>query len=1509
MRNKREQYLIQNKTYKNCVITLTKYPNTIFYRCSFDFYYLNYKNYQIVIYRFDEFAETIDNTIYLFNKLIKNANNNLSYGVNLLYILLNYRFVYSDEKNIRGTNINSEQEEIIIEINKDYEILKINYTNNHKMYTVCKDNLFFVKNLEEIIKENSDINFINLTSVVYDNLQFFCKKLRLNDDIIFTYSSVDEDIEDNKHFYYFHLYNYDLLFKFDCENSSVSMELNGIQYQIILNEQDEETYLNYGLFKLVWFENRIKKKRLLCFYDKYKIGLDDFNYYIFCKHKSDTTQSSSYEEISENYFYTMIDFYNTKFLIKNETNILAIIYNCCRWNNSSLLLKYLYEIKIILNNADSSFQKYIEYIISKNTDICFVIIMQVLFFDKSLYKYNYKYYNKIISDTNLFFEIKYNYEIYKYDTLTFHYLPLDQYYKSSFLPKYIRNDLDNIESKKVKTKNIEFGKHLTYYDEYADLQKKKEIDVLYIITKQEGYKQPHFTGEENSATLMMDYKFMEKQFLFDHENKYKLPFKYLLINNTNEFDESKFSFNYAKAIELSKYLLEEDKTFLHPIQEIIMGYGKTSSITPAICLELIYNFIRKKKYTQKNIDEKIYIVMPSFLITQSLGIMMSNLFPLLNFIEICLYKNNNNGHIPNTFKIFLISDIEYKQMFLTLSTNDVSDVFDINKCYMIYDEVDLMSNPLTCELNIPDIETETTLSNIEIIHMITNCFYTDIFNNSEFWAKYSDIVISNELHFYFIKLTDEIRKDVIEYFYSKFVNITFGEGEIKKLMFDYFVDKILDYVLTKQYNFDYGIPNIYYEKYSDEYKYKAIPYSGINAPLYGSEFSDIILSYVLTYITYQINYKNGKLRLIDKLKLIEQVNAYDDEEHLKIFLQMFKEEKKPLTIFDYNTMSSYYNLFLNDKIEIGEEDFEICLKYFLNMNIKYKKKCNNISFNDLLLYKNVKNFVSFTGTAYMRPPEDIDIKYENDIYISYAKKNHLTIENITKNIIENSAKTKFFYTNSENDKLINDIFMCLNLYDVLIDIGNIFINYNDKRVLDSYYLNGGNKRYFYYFNNGPKIYDNIKKTHISGYDEKISDRNTFFYFSNKNITGVDAKKYMFINAHGLVTINTDTNIRDFSQGIFRMRNIDDTQTIDIVIDLKMYKNIQDELNLKGGCNFLNKDIKRSNIFNLLKKNQDMLDRDKEHVLIKQNIIGLFKFNLSQSKQILYMEPYECNSEIDLVKRNIYTLICGFGLDKNIDNNIKNLTIDLHTINMINCILEITSLDVFSNDIKLSTLYIIWVKLATIYDSREFFSRLMNLYFSFNKSINIVTTNQNINIETQTETQIQKQKLKLIVQQVNIQNPEEFTKYDAIDYVITSDFNISFTYKERFASKTLRNIINAQNTIFISNIQIFDCIDGRINILYDKLNNNVIVVDFNMSNYFINTIESDIFKERFCILSRCSDFYIGDIDILRVFVIKFLISKMKSCFTIKLSNKCISYINQHQEEADEIKRTFQYFIGC
>jgi len=383
-----------------------------------------------------------------------------------------------------------------------------------------------------------------------------------------------------------------------------------------------------------------------------------------------------------------------------------------------------------------------------------------------------------------------------------------------------------------------------------------------------------------------------------------------------------------------------------------------------------------------------------------------------------------------------------------------------------------------------------------------------------------------------------------------------------------------------------------------------------------SEFSDTILTYILTIFCYKI--VDGEYRKIDKEFILDYFEENKDTIEESKFFRLFDE--KPYDYNFYKKNKTFYKSKLKIKFEIDTDIFDFILKRILNLNNTYYKECKNISFNDLLLYKNVKNFISFTGTAFIKPPQGLstDLNFHPKEYINFSKVG--TYDNVVQavlHIINTPTKLLNIYTN--RNFLIEDIFSCLIQYDVLIDIGGIFIKYNMKSFIDEYKKLEGAKQYIVYFDNGRKIL-NIKTNQFVD-DDYIDNTNAFYYFSNKNITGVDAKNIMNPKASGLVTITNKTNLRDFSQGIFRMRNILDPemQTFDIIFNKKI-KNI-----IIGGCDNFEK-IEEANIRTQIIKSlidqQTILDKQKEKMLIKQNIFGLRKPNTwdDDNEQLLYLDP-------------------------------------------------------------------------------------------------------------------------------------------------------------------------------------------------------------------------------------------------------------------------------------------------
>jgi hypothetical protein len=595
------------------------------------------------------------------------------------------------------------------------------------------------------------------------------------------------------------------------------------------------------------------------------------------------------------------------------------------------------------------------------------------------------------------------------------------------------------------------------------------------------------------------------------------------------------------------------------------------------------------------------------------------------------------------------------------------------------------------------------------------------------------------------------------------------------------------------------MPKEYDSKISYNYKFKAIPYSAIDNPAMGSEFSDSILTYILTFFCYKIvesNYRKiDKDYIIDYFESLYKSEVGNNTEKLFNFLS-----EKPNSYKDYISNLNHFKNKYNEKFELEKSDFEIIIKKILTLNIDYYSKCKNISFNDLLLYRNVKNFVCFTGTAYIEPPVDYthgsdhDINFNPSNYIAYSNlKSYETVLDAIKSIINNNKIITNIYINKLI--LIDDIFSCLNNYEVLIDIGGIFIKYDINLFINEYKKLENKKDYIVYFDNGRKIYNLLTDQFAN--DDSITHSNAFYYFSNKNITGVDAKNIMNPKARGLITITNKTIMRDFSQGIFRMRNILEGQTCDIIFNNK-FKNI-----MKGGCfEKITTTTIRNTIINNLIAQQLIIDKQKKKVLIKQNILALNK-EISRpdlNKQILYLDPMTELYNESVKKFNEY-----------FKNNKK---FDIDSLNIIN-----------------------------LSPKNKFLNDLIDKYLKFN--IDIIENKQNI-VEEQVEQQVEEQ-----VEQQSINMPYDISKINNKGIVRYNLSYFNFDSKINIENDMILVACIFKKLFVFNDITIYDIL-----LIYDNINNNLVIININNLTNFL--IYNENINNRYTIISLYNKSYYGKI---------------------------------------------------
>ena len=1329
--------LISNVEKKYFVLSQYEYiigENGVF-NSLFSFYTIKYNKYTLFFHKNDK---TTDESIDIIRILTRLPN--------FIYIALNFYYLKKDKKiigiNKNNSNIRIEYNEgDILEYNKrDIDILNMDYFEQDKKYKI-------------VSKSNLDGKY----------LQFY--NLMTNNDIsIFIY-------KDEKDTYYLRTLNYDFVFTMRDEN--IFYTINGNEYTVNFYN-DIDIYNNNGILKLS-FENNHK---LLCIYNynhilnppypNYGSDMTFINPEFFIEKNLFSHETGIPIEFKQHY-YKIINKYNNKYIFTNIDEVFALLINCLNYNTPYLILKNIEQIKNILNNNKSEdYDSLLNTLLERFDNIYSISILLLFYKDKKLNEYYYSHANNLYTKYNILLELEYKLSssnIFNYSILTnnittsareyYLYFQFDITKERTFFLN-IKPEVTG-ELIVTTTNNENDTKYDYLFQAVEKYRNNSDYNDLYISVDGLITKIHSFNANEQHS-LKIKY--------VDHtvNAAYNELFKSLLTMYISNLDNAIFDNNIIKATELFEYLILPNKTKLHPIQELIMGSGKTTSITPYICILLLAHFL-KGKIREYNYKNEIYIVMPDFLINSSFEILMKYVFPLFNNIEILIHPVKPN--YINSFKIYLISDTNYKIMFL-------ENYINTYKKYMIYDEIDMMANPLTCELNKPFNNEQFTV--FDDLYILSEILYDDIFNNPNFWDKITDdfqIKENNRIHSYFFIMNDKITEK-INIYYDETIKkkITLGQQKTLAPLIQYIKDNVLLFILTKQFNFDYGMPETYSLNLSTKYKFKAIPYSAVDNPLMGSEFSDFILTYVLTFFCYKI--VNSKYRKIDKNYIITYFETKDNYEKIFSFLS-----DRPRTKKQYIDNLAYYKNKYNEKFELDDDEFKTIIKEILKMNSDYYSKCKNISFNDLLLFKNVKNFVCFTGTAYIQVPvDDKHIDFDKTNIINYSSiDSYNKVSDAIIAIIKNPLIVQNLYNNN-NNILIDDIFECLILYDVLIDIGGIFISYNINDFITKYKELKDRKTYFVYFDNGRKIY-NLETGKFEG-DNVVKDRNTFYYFSNKNITGVDAKNIMSDKARGLITITNNTNMRDFSQGIFRMRHILQGQSCDII-----FNDIFNDIIMAGGsCDNFKKIIKkgmtdddiRQRIIKNLENQQNIIEKQKEKVLIKQNIFALNKFTTYEddNEQILYFDP--------MTQKYIESI-------KIFDDYVEEYKSITHTFN-------IDSFNIIQKNSKDSL------------TSNPLLKVLVDKYFT--SQIDVIESAQNM---AQEQEQAQSENTSIAV---SITSDEQLM-YSGIIYsnFITLNSGLEYTFKNQIL------------VAYIGDIEYLDIL-----LIYDNINNNLVIIDTNKVTNFL-----------------------------------------------------------------------------
>jgi hypothetical protein len=633
------------------------------------------------------------------------------------------------------------------------------------------------------------------------------------------------------------------------------------------------------------------------------------------------------------------------------------------------------------------------------------------------------------------------------------------------------------------------------------------------------------------------------------------------------------------------------------LYQLLMGKGKTSTITPLIMLYYVY-------YASNNDNiNNVILLMPKRLIYQSLSGISDNMYILqydyhLNIANMNNYdvlvneRNSERIHIHNLLvkydneytnnipKVMLIDDETMKNIYLKVYENNEADVGSfIKKSVIITDEFDSMYYPLNSDLLIP-LESkklkETTHFSTDIITFLVNKIFK-IVNNNE---KCESLVELHNIIF------DTKSENVL---YDEYYNMYKSH---KIALKNYNLVHILFKCMKMEYNKDYGLP----QRKSHSHNIYAVPYSFVNTPIINSEFSNIDIKVILTIFCYAylgkitIDILNVCINYLKQyVKNVEIISTEIAKKKINDILGPFNMTYNSVINYD-KTYDEQYVIDLNknsDNQKIEKLNMYMLEKIIIpNMTVEYNfakcsfvniidsdfssKKCGfsgtlamNLPLYNIQLLENGYNKKHDTGDEILRFKYydeglgDVTNKYTNIIY------NNVDNEEITAAIygcIGTNKKIYKFKNNEQNEnEKINQILSVIENYDALIDCGAFLKNFKNIEVATQICKIKNKCIFIDTDDNGNDITYIMKNNTVNKYNAKSKmEQPIFIYYDNKHTVGVDIKQASLFN--GLCTVNYFNNLTQISQGIYRLRNLNYGHSVDFIVTEHIYEKITNENN-------------------------------------------------------------------------------------------------------------------------------------------------------------------------------------------------------------------------------------------------------------------------------------------------------------------------------------------------------------
>jgi len=1075
---------------------------------------IDIKDILLKFYNFIKKTYNINDNNIALTKFYNNLDNTYKINdydnkiLNCLYIYI--IIIYKDSINKEHLKI---MELIENMINKYYDI----YTNSFSQI-LLSDKLYIIEDLLRIkissfneIKYIALINSINKEIIDRKHMTPITGKYKIYDIYVFNKLSIK--------------YNYIPINKLSDIDDTYN-NFNNIIHKTIRNLNDNIIYLkdfpNILLYKNILFISK-KKYKIITNSTNNLINLINYN-----------LQNGFLLKDSDNkiYFFFII---NSDFVdLFNKNNY---------WINNNIDIEFNIESNYYLIELHYSYLFPIinEDIQIKNEKLIITFLSLVLaknpispLFIYNMININYINMNQNIKIFNLFNKI-------------IDYL--DHPFRFLFFVKF-RNNIKNINDIDKRIKYFSFNE-INYKDSYE----LDENDLLLTKFRNKDYSVINDINNYNNIfkSIFISEKIILLQDIYQSSYKdfYQLIYKkYLIdiskinsnnINSINKIIERIYNEDIFKRstedllyeIHTRNIINRDQKDFIqifdrdsNKVNQLIMGFGKTSVITPLIIL----------KYYLMKTYSKFIIVLPEHLINQSYNIINSFMNVMNGFSDDYNSLLNTMNIYEENNKVYITSESNFKKNILNniIKYNDINNIINKEDTYFIFDEIDTLINPLKSDLNIP-INKKKHPESLFIYEKCINAYKTFKNNTNIFELKKNHLIDNQTNYLDYYSNNNTENNDTIVLLDKTKLNIKLDE-KIKNIILK---------LKTLKYNKDYGFGDyincnnkndlIYYKNY-----FIAIPYTYINTPVNCSEFTDYEFSLFFTINSY---IENNKLRKGDIL-LINHIF----KESYKISKEYFNLMNYKLiqSINDNDIINNILNVDKNNEesiMDISERIYELnnieiiydYIEYIIYPTFfKIADYQYNISMIDILGKSFSHNKITFSGTVdFLLPKDIIEGLINKDKNTNISELTRYSLDGI--NYIPNNFREIFFGISKEpeiiafNDKDIERF--SLNLlfkeriilnYDSLIDVGGFFIKSKVIEIVINIYeiFNGERKIIYINENNNKMIYDGNHRE----YNNEIND--IFIYYDHKNTVGIDFKQPF--NMLGLITISEKNTLTEVS---------------------------------------------------------------------------------------------------------------------------------------------------------------------------------------------------------------------------------------------------------------------------------------------------------------------------------------------------------------------------------------------